>query len=148
MATLAQNADGTGVSRNYVAQDHDLEVEVLPKGLEDGVRFIRVFPWRWVTKKSICGGIWQDLNVSWFYDWNISANWTSAPDPNAKQQKAAVAAMMKMLDETPFVERYALYNWVEDARQLVAKDKSLTPAGEVYRDKVSPLAFTQPKGGK
>ena len=288
MATLAQKADGTGVSRNYVAQDHDLAIDALPKGLEDGVRFIRVFPWRWVTKKGVCGGIWQNLNVTWFYDWNIGANstpdleyvairqnrswpslnqdwkkkgvnhllgynepdksdqakmtvdeaiqgwpgllatglrvgapavsdgglnwlyefidkadtaglrvdfvplhyyratadpgdakgaadqfyrflkgvhdrvkrplwitewnnganWTKAPDPNAKQQKAAVAAMMKMLDETPFVERYALYNWVEDVRQLVAKDKSLTPAGETYRDKISPLAFSQPKNEK
>lgn len=288
MATLAQRANGTGVSRNYVAQDHDLVIDSLPKGLEDGVRFIRVFPWRWTGKKGVCGGIWQNLDVTWFYDWNIGAsstldkeyvairqnrhwpglnqdwrekginhllgynepdktdqakmtvseaiqgwpdllatglrvgapapsdgglkwlyefmdtadstglrvdfvpvhyyratadpgdaksaadqfyqflksvhervkrplwvtewnngaNWTNAPDPDAKEQKAAVAAMIKMLDETPFVERYALYNWVEDARQLVRKDGSLTPAGEVYHERVSPLAFTQPKGGK
>ncbi|MEY3898701.1 MAG: hypothetical protein RLZZ214_4223, partial [Verrucomicrobiota bacterium] len=84
----------------------------------------------------------------WVTEWNNGANWTNAPDPDAKEQKAAVAAMIKMLDETPFVERYALYNWVEDARQLVRKDGSLTPAGEVYHERVSPLAFTQPKGGK
>lgn len=46
MATLAQQENGTGVSRNYVAQDHDIEVTALPKGLDAGVRFIRIFPWR------------------------------------------------------------------------------------------------------
>ena len=284
-ATLARNANGTGSSRNYVAQDHDLVIESMPDGLADGVRFIRIFPWRWVTKKGICGGIWNDINVSWFYDWNIGANstldkeyvairqnrswpglnqnwrkkginhllgynepdrpdqakmtvaeaiegwpgllatglrvgapavsdgglkwlyefmekadaaelrvdfvpvhyyraiadpgdakgaadqfyrflkevhdrvkrplwitewnnganWTKAPDPNAKEQRAAIEAMVKMLDETPFVERYAPYNWVEDVRQLVNKDKSLTPAGQLYQDHAAPLAFTQPK---
>ncbi|MES2922478.1 MAG: glycosyl hydrolase [Verrucomicrobiota bacterium] len=282
-ATIAQQENGTGVSRNYVAQDHDLEIKLLPKGLDDGVRFVRIFPWRWTGKKGIAGGIWQNLNVDWFYDWNIStnssldleyvpirqkrgwpgldqnwkergsthllgfnepdrpdqakltvaealqswpdllatglrlgapavsdgglgwlyefmdkadaaglrvdfvavhyyravanpddakgaadqlyrylkgihdrtkrpiwltewnngANWTTAPDPNEKQQKAAIAAMIKMMDDTPFVERYALYNWVEDARQLQRKDGSLTPAGEVYRDKVSPISYVQ-----
>jgi len=282
-ATIAQQENGTGVSRNYVAQDHDLEVNLLPKGLDDSVRFVRIFPWRWVSKKGIAGGIWQNLKVGWFYDWNIGtessldleyvpirqkrgwpgldqdwkergstnllgfnepdhkdqanlsvadaisswpdllatglrlgspavsdggigwlnefidktdaaglrvdfvavhyyravanpddakgaadqlyrflkgihdhakrpiwltewnngANWTTAPDPNEKQQKAAIAAMIKMLDDTPFVERYALYNWVEDGRQLQRKDGSLTPAGEVYRDKVSPISYVQ-----
>ena len=288
MATLAQQENGTGISRNYVAQDHDLEINLLPNGLNDGVRFIRIFPWRWVSKKGIAGGIWQSLNVAWFYDWNIGtessldleyvpirqkrgwpsldqdwkergsncllgynepdhkdqanlsvadaitswpallatglrlgspavsdggigwlndfidkadaaalrvdfvavhyyravanpddakgaadqlyhflkgihdrvkrpiwltewnngANWTTAPDPSEKQQKAAIAAMIKMLDDTPFVERYALYNWVEQARELIRKDGSLTPAGEVYRDKISPLSYIQSESSK
>jgi leucyl aminopeptidase (aminopeptidase T) len=84
----------------------------------------------------------------WVTEWNNGANWTKAPDPNPKQQKEAIAEMIKMLDETPFVERYALYNWVEDVRHLVSKDESLTPAGEVYRDRTSPQSFTQPKGEK
>lgn len=288
MATIAQHENGTGVSRNYVAQDHDLAIGLLPKDLDDGVRFVRIYPWRWTGKKGIAGGIWQKLDVDWFYDWNIStnsspdmeyvpiaqklgwpnldqdweergsihllgfnepdhkdqanlkvddaikawpsllasglrvgspavsdgglgwlyefmdkadaaklrvdfvavhyyrataepgdakgaadqfyhflkgihdrtkrplwitewnngANWTTAPDPNEKQQKAAIAAMIKMLDETPFVERYALYNWVEDSRQLVRKDNSLTPAGEIYRDQKSPVSFAQAKEEK
>ncbi|MEO5914789.1 MAG: glycosyl hydrolase [Luteolibacter sp.] len=284
-ATIAQKENGTGVSKNYVAQDHDVVVNEIPAGLSEGVRFVRIFPWRWTSKKGIAGGIWQKLDVGWFYDWNIGANsspdleyvairqkrdwpgmdqdwkkkginhllgfnepdhkdqanltvdeaiagwpvlmgsglrlgapavsdgglgwlyqfmdkadasglrvdyvpvhyyravsdpknakgaadqfyqflkgihdrvkrplwitewnnganWTSAPDPNEAQQKEAVEKMIEMLDDTPFVERYALYNWVEDSRQLVRKDGSLTPAGVVYRDKVSPVAFTQPK---
>ncbi len=84
----------------------------------------------------------------WITEWNNGANWTHSIKPNEKQQKAAIAAMTKMLDETPFVERYAPYNWVEDSRQLVRKDGSLTLAGEAYRDKKSPLAYTQAKAEK
>ncbi|RYD34299.1 MAG: hypothetical protein EOP85_19965, partial [Verrucomicrobiaceae bacterium] len=73
MATIASDEKGTGVSRNYVAQDHDLVISGLPKGLESGVKFIRVFPWRYTGKKGIAGGIWQKLDVDWFYDWNIGA---------------------------------------------------------------------------
>lgn len=288
VATLAQEENGGGFSKNYVAQDHDLVIDTLPKDLEGGIRFVRIYPWRWTGKKGVAGGIWQNLDVSWFYDWNIGtesspdieyvpiaqkvgwpnldqnwekrgsvnllgfnepdhkdqsnltvdqaikawppllasglrvgspavsdgglgwlyefmnkaeaaklrvdfvavhyyratadpgnakaaadqlfgflkgihdrtkrpiwvtewnngANWTTAPDPNDKQQKAAIAAMIRMMDETPFVERYAAYNWVEECRELVKKDKSLTPAGEVYRDKKSPVGYVQVKEEK
>lgn len=283
-ATIAQNENGTGVSRNYVAQDHDIEVNELPPELDRGIRFIRIFPWRWVSKKGVAGGIWQKLNVGWYYNWNIGdkssldleyvpiaqkrgwpnlnqdwkargstnllaynepdhkdqsnltvdeaiagwpdllatglrvgspavsdgglgwlyqfmdkanvahlrvdfiavhyyrafsnpadakgaanqfynylkgihdktkrpiwvtewnngANWTKAPKPNYEQEKATIEKMIEMLDNTPFVERYAIYNWVEDVRNVQRKDGSLTPAGEVYRDKVSPLSYVQP----
>ncbi len=284
-ATLAKNADGSGPSRNYVAQDHDVVVNSLPKGLDEGLVFVRVFPWRWVSKKGIAGGIWKEINAAWFYNWNIGqdstpgveyvgikqkaqwpsldqdwekrginhllgfnepdkkdqadmsvdqaisqwpkllatglrlgspstsdgglnwlyqfmeradaaglrvdfvtvhyyraannpgdpdaaaaqfhqflkaihdrvkrplwvtewnngASWTKAPDPSPKQQAAAIEAMIKMLDSTPFVERYAPFQWVEDCRLLIGKDGKLTPSGEVYRDHQSPLSFTQPK---
>lgn len=288
MATLAQNENGTGISRNYVAQDHDIVVDALPAGLDKGVAFVRVFPWRWTSKKGVAGGIWQKLNVGWFYDWNIGAksspdleyvaikqkrywpgmdqdwqekginhllgfnepdrpdqakmtvdeaiggwpellgtglrlgapavsdgglgwlyqfmdkadaaglrvdyvpvhyyraindpkdakgaadqfyrflkgihdrvkrplwitewnngaNWTTAPDPSAGQQKEAIEEMIEMLDKTPFVERYAIYNWVEAVRHVQGDDGALTPAGEVYRDQVSPVFHVQEKTAK
>lgn len=77
-ATLAQNSDGTGLSKNYVAQDHDLVIGRLPKEFAGQVSFIRVFPWQWTTKKGIAGGIHKDLAVGWFYNWNIAKN--STPD--------------------------------------------------------------------
>jgi hypothetical protein len=51
--------------------------------------------------------------------------------------------MIDMLESTPFVERYALYNWVEDVRRVKWDDGSLTAAGVRYRDKVSSLAYRQ-----
>jgi hypothetical protein len=288
MATIAQHENGSGISRNYVAQDHDVVVGTLPAGLNEGPRFVRVFPWSWTSKKGVAGGIWKDLNLGWFYDWNIGqnstpdleyvpirqnrhwpglgqnwkskgsihllgfnepdrpdqanmkvddaiaawpillatglrlgspapsdgglgwlydfmdkadaanlrvdfvavhyyravndpkdakgaaaqyyrflkeihdrvkrplwvtewnngANWTKAPKPTPAQQKEAIREMIQMLDETPFVERYALFNWVEDVRQIKNKDGSLTPAGEVYRDQFSPPGHIQAKPGK
>lgn len=288
MATLAENEDGTGTSRNFVAQDHDVLVPTMPKGLDKGVKFVRVFPWCWTSKRGIAGGIHEKLNVGWFYDWNIGAhstpdleyvaikqkrwwpgmdqdwhdkginhllgfnepdrpdqakmtvdeaiagwpellgtglrlgspatsdggtgwlyefmekaerkglrvdfvaihyyrgvgnagdakgaakqmlgflenvhrqvkrplwvtewnngaNWTNTPEPDEKQQRDAIEEMIKMLDEAPFVERYALYNWVQNGRKLLRDDGSLTPAGIVYRDKKSPVFFTQPKSYK
>ena len=282
-ATVSQNTDGTGVSKNYVAQDGDIEVSVLPDALNDSISFIRVFPWRWVNKKGMAGNISSGLNVRWDYNWDISrnstldieyvpirqqrwwpslgqdwntrganhllgynepdqsaqanllvgdaiwswpdllgtglrvgspapsdgglswlysftdaadaanlrvdfvavhyyrsyssasdpagattqfynflkgvydrvkrplwvtewnngANWTTGPDPTATQQAATVAKMTEMLDNTPFVERYSLYNWVEDVRRVKWDDGSLTEAGVVYRDKVSPLSYSQ-----
>jgi DNA-directed RNA polymerase subunit RPC12/RpoP len=284
MATIAQNENGTGISKNYVAQDQDIEVSSLPAGLDKSVRFIRIFPWRWTSKKGIAGGIWQKLNVDWFYDWNIGANssldleyvpikqkrywpglnqdwkrkgsvhllgynepdrpdqakmtpdeaiagwpellgtglrlgspavsdgglgwlyefmekaddaklrvdfiavhyyratpgnnpraaanqmhdflkeihdrtkrpiwitewnnganWTSGDDPSTSEQKECIEEMIKMLDKTEFVERYAIYNWVEDCRHVLDKNGQPTPAGKVYRDKKSPLAYEQSK---
>lgn len=285
MATLASKADGTGISRNYVAQDQDIEVRSLPADLAGEVRFIRVFPWRWTSKKGIAGNLVDKLNVAWYYDWNIGgkttpdveyvpirqnrwwpglnqdwkrkgsihllghnepdrpdqanmkvdeaiaawpelmktglrlgspavsdgglswlyefmekadaaklrvdfvavhyyravndpgdargaasqmknfleaihkrtkrpiwitewnngANWTKAPDPDAKEQRKAIEAMTEMLDKADFVERYAPYNWVEPCRELQRKDGSLTPAGEAYRELKSPVGYRQVK---
>jgi hypothetical protein len=79
----------------------------------------------------------------WVTEWNNGANWTGCADPSAAQQQACVAAMIDMLESTPFVERYAVYNWVEDVRRVEWDDGSLTSAGVTYRDKVSALAYLQ-----
>jgi len=282
-ATFAQNENGSGISRNYVAQDGDLEVGRLPAALEDNIRFVRVFPWRWTSKKGVAGNIESGLRLQWLYNWNLDrnspldweyvpirqtrwwpgldqdweargaahllgynepdrpdqanmtvseaigawpdvlapglrvgapavsdgglgwlydfisqadaaglrvdfvpvhyyrcygnagdpngnanqfynflkgiydvvqrplwitewnngANWTSCADPTFAQQEAAVQAIIDMLDNTPFVERYAIYNWVEDVRRVKWDDGSLTAAGVRYRDQQSPLAYRQ-----
>jgi hypothetical protein len=36
----------------------------------------------------------------------------------AAVQAATMGKMVEMLDSTPFVERYAVYNWVEDVRRV------------------------------
>jgi hypothetical protein len=74
-ATIAQYSNGTGVSKNYVAQDGDIEVDVLPSELDNTVSFVRVFPWRWVTKKG-AGNLTSGLNLGWYYNWNIDQNST------------------------------------------------------------------------
>jgi hypothetical protein len=290
-ATFAQNQNGTGYSKNYVAQDCDLEIGILPTKLDNKINFVRVFPWRWVSKKGIGGNIGSNLNIKWWYNWNIDqnstldkeyvpirqqrwwpdlagqnwktrgashllgynepdstsqaniavgdaiwswpdllatglrvgspattdggrsgwlypfmdaanaadlrvdfvavhyywcydpanpagaasqmynylkavhdytgrpiwvtewnngANWTNCGDPTYAQQAAAIGAMIDMLDSTSWVERYAIYNWVEDCRRVEWDDGWPTDAGFVYRDQVSPIGYVQevPGSGK
>lgn len=75
-ATVAQNENGTGTSKNYVAADGDLEVSALPASLDNQIRFVRIFPWRWVTKKGSCDIDPVAVNAKWHYNWNISTNST------------------------------------------------------------------------
>jgi autotransporter-associated beta strand protein len=81
----------------------------------------------------------------WVTEWNNGANWTDSqnPPPTYAQQQACVQAMVNMLETTPFVERYALYNWVEDTRSLVTSSNTVTPAGSFYSNVVSSLAYSQ-----
>ncbi|MBN1517303.1 hypothetical protein JXA32_12140 [Candidatus Sumerlaeota bacterium] len=75
-ATFAQNENGSGYSMNYVAQDCDLEIGVLPSKLDNKINFVRVFPWRWISKKGSCDASPTDLEAYWWYNWNINQNST------------------------------------------------------------------------
>jgi autotransporter-associated beta strand protein len=280
MATIAQNSAGTGVSRNYVAQDGDVEVSVLPPELMDSVSFVRIFPWRWVGKKGTCDIAPGRLDARWHYNWNNSltspldweyvpirqqrwwpdypnqkresthvlgynepdnpvedaytslgngsvdaaiaawpellasglrlgspavtdgglawlyefidkadaaklrvdfvavhfyrcgysaqqlydwlyaihlrtgrklwvtefnngANWTSCADPTFAQNATAIASFIEMMDNAPFIERYAVYSAVEDVRRMVDTAGNLTPAGVNYQANESPVAYSQ-----
>ncbi|MEX1117032.1 MAG: glycosyl hydrolase [Akkermansiaceae bacterium] len=284
MVTFATNSNGTGHSRNYIAQDGDLEISAITGVLDRTVSFVRVFPWRWVSKKGLAGNVGNNLNSRWWYNWNLDqnssldreyvairqnqywpslsqnwqsrgtnhllgynepdspdqanmtvgtsisgwpdllatglrvgspsptdggrnwlysfmdqanannyrvdflavhyywgfsnandpagaanqmynflkeiydrtgkpiwvtefnngANWTTGvPDPTFSQQAATLQAMIDMLEGTPWIERYSIYNWVEDVRRVTWNDGWPTAAGENYRDKFSNLSYTQ-----
>lgn len=81
----------------------------------------------------------------WVTEWNNGANWTtsaSCPQPTYAEQAATIASFMNMLDTATIVERYSLYEWVQQYRQMFNNTAPivLNPAGAVYRDKVSPMA--------
>jgi hypothetical protein len=73
MATLANNPDGGGYSRVFIANDSDLVINTMPVGLDTSVSFIRVHKWDWPSKKGWAGGGLPVTltNSTWFYDWNI-----------------------------------------------------------------------------
>jgi hypothetical protein len=73
MATVAQQNTGMGSSKVYIAQDGDLEISVLPAALNNNIRYVRVFPWRWVGKKGWAGGDGWNMNHLWHYDWGAEA---------------------------------------------------------------------------
>ena len=283
MATLAENADGSGFSKNFVAQDHDVVIKSLPSALQEKLSFAKVFPWKWTAKKGIGGNFGEALGIAWYYNWSINsesslnleyvpikqkknwprltqdwqrrgsvhllgfnepdkkdqanmtvdeaiagwprllatglrlgspstsdgglkwlyqfmdradkeglrvdyvavhyyravpdpgdgkaaaaqfkrflqtihdrtkrplwvtewnngARWTKARAPNPQEQKRAVVAMMEMMEETEFVERYALFNWGEPSRLLMQKGGVITPAGEAYRDLPTNIGYQQ-----
>jgi len=289
-ATLAQNENGSGLSKNYVAQDGDMEVSLLPANFDNTVRFVYIVPWRWVDKKGSCDASPTDLKAGWWYNWNLNqnstrdlqyvairqqpywpglsqdwqarginhllgynepnnsvedayknltppgsvsdavarwpdllatglrvgapavtdggyswivdfinqadaagrrvdyvpihyyrsysnndnpagaasqlynflkgiydatkrpiwltefnngANWTSDTDPSYAQNAAVIQAMINMMDDTPWIERYAIYSRVEYMRQTHYDEGGLTPMGVMYRDHVAPLAYLQ-----
>ena len=282
MATFAENQDGTGFSKVYIAPDNDLTISTLPLSLQGRTSMVRVLPWRWVSKKGWCSApllgdslratwnynwnnngnstldveyvpirqtqYWPAFSITnakknvthflgfnepdtrsqsnmtvnqaiaawpgllqsglrvgspaptdggsnwlyqfmdkadsagyrvdfvavhfyrgcqtpqqfynflkatydrtkrpiWITEWNNGANWTSStgcPKPTYAEQAAKIQAFVTMLDTARIVERYSLYQWVEDTRKLFVNDgdpRSITPAGIVYRDKISPMAF-------
>jgi hypothetical protein len=276
MATFAQQADGSGISRVYVAQDGDLEVGALPGGLNDAVGFVRVFPWRWTSKKGWAGAVQPLVNPYWSYDWdnvatstrnaeyvpmrhdanwdayaninnkqdsthalgfnepdntvqanmtvaqaiaawpnlmasglrlgspavtdggldwlysftdtadalnyrvdyvtvhfykcgwtasqlynwlwgihvrthrpvwltefNNGATWTTCAVPTLDQNAQVIGGFITTMDSAPFVERYAVYNWVGDTRAMVDTNNNLTLAGMVYLNEASPNGYLQ-----
>ena len=69
MLTLAVNNDGTGKSKVFIASEEDLEIHTLSNFFQEGISFIRVIPWNWVSKKGTGGDI-TGMDNTWFYRWN------------------------------------------------------------------------------
>lgn len=88
MATLANNADGSGYSRVFIANDADLVVNTMPLGLDTTVSFIRVFRWDWVSKKGKAGWSPAKINATWYYDWNIGGGASADYDYSIIRQNA------------------------------------------------------------
>jgi hypothetical protein len=76
MVTLANRKDGNGFSKVFIADKNDLEVAVMPKGLEASVSFIRVFRWDWNSQKGWCAGGVEITNATSYYDWSYGGNST------------------------------------------------------------------------
>jgi hypothetical protein len=81
MATFAQNENGSGFSKVFIAENEDIQISALQVGLNDKVSFVRVFPWRYTEKKGFASGL-PDFNRSvtpvkltksgWFYHWGTT----------------------------------------------------------------------------
>ena len=69
MATFAENNDGTGDSKVFIASEEDIIIDELSEYLNNKISFIRVLPWNWVSKKGTAGDI-QYINNDWFYKWS------------------------------------------------------------------------------
>lgn len=76
MASIAQNQNGTGANKLYIAEDSDIIVSGKINGKSDTVNFVRVAPWRWISKKG-AGGTMTDFNTGWSYNWGANLSSTT-----------------------------------------------------------------------
>lgn len=86
----------------------------------------------------------------WITEWNNGANWTHEPWPSDKseqqeKQRKFMEEVLAMMDTCSFIERYSVYNWVEEKRAMFWGNLNLTPAGKVYRDFNAAAAFDRRK---
>lgn len=77
MATFANESDGSGYSRVFIANNEDLNFSEMPVELSSSVSFIRVFKYEWVSKKGKAGWDPHFLEGTCYYDWNIGGNSSS-----------------------------------------------------------------------
>lgn len=87
----------------------------------------------------------------WITEWNNGANWTTETWPdasralttaNAQKQLNDLTKILEVMDTAHFIERYSIYNWVEDCRAIILAD-TLTPAGKYYAANTSKIAFNR-----
>lgn len=85
----------------------------------------------------------------WITEWNNGANWTTEWWPtsdhslsaaNAAKQLADLKGILTVLDTAHFIERYSIYNWVQDCRAMILAD-TLTPAGKFYKGNSPDFSF-------
>lgn len=78
MATVASGTKGSGYSRVYVADHHDLLVPVLPDALNRRISSVHVKKWNYVSKKGWCSTTsnsaiateCRKVRATWYYTWS------------------------------------------------------------------------------
>lgn len=94
----------------------------------------------------------------WITEWNYGANWTkeqwpdadrSATAKNYAHELAGIKDICTALEKNSHVERYSIYNWVQDCRKIYNDSDStlesrnfMTPAGEWYANLKSNPAYS------
>ncbi|MDP4276662.1 MAG: glycosyl hydrolase, partial [Bacteroidota bacterium] len=81
----------------------------------------------------------------WITEWNNGANWTTEWWPTdslaqLSKQLSDIKGILTVLDTAHFIERYSIYNWVENKRAMILNG-TLTPAGQYYASDKSDIAF-------
>lgn len=76
----------------------------------------------------------------WLKEFNNGANWTCCL-PTYQQNAQVIGQWIQWMDETPWIERYSIYRWVEAQRDMFYGSGSHTPAGLVYLAQQSPVAY-------
>ena len=102
----------------------------------------------WSSWQSTLSGIHNRTGRPiWITEMNYGANWTGWPGSdrtgsaaNFAIEKKHFAPIIDGLESTPWMERYAVYNWVEDCRSMYLNGE-LTPMGEYYANKETQVGY-------
>lgn len=116
MATLAENADGTGERFTYMANTSNLNVN-LAFVLQNKVSFIRVLKLPNIAIKKKGSGntnniYTQDLNVTWFYDWGFQDFSTPTREfaPMAWGRNHGSVANVNIVKQKDSINHYLSFN--------------------------------------
>lgn len=87
----------------------------------------------------------------WITEMNYGANWTGWPSQdrsgsaaNFDIEKQHFAPVIDGLEASDWLERYAVYNWVEDCRSMYLNGQ-LTPMGRYYAEKETQVGYNASK---
>ena len=80
----------------------------------------------------------------WVKEFNNGANWTSGCHPTWEENAAWFAEVLPMLDTASFVERYAVFHYMQEPFRMI-HDGQITPAGQVYSEHQAFLAYNPDK---
>ena len=117
--------------------------------------FIAVHAYRyndWSSWYSFLSGIHnRTRRPIWITEMNYGANWTGWPGSDTDYGEANedilaqhLNPIVDGLESTPWLERYAIYNWVQNCRKVYDNDHGrLTKAGQYYADKPSVVGYDE-----
>jgi hypothetical protein len=119
MATFAQDVNGLGISKVYIAQDNVIEIN-LPEDLQSSISFLRVSPWYPTGKKGSLGDVkwttFDNYNTTWYYNWGLTAtddrsdvqfvpmSWSKSDDRTSIEKMEAIGKNMAFNHHMAFNE--------------------------------------------
>lgn len=111
MMVVAENEDGTGAGKVYVAAEKELEAE-LDASLKKRVSFVRVLPWNYATKRGIGGNFArkEELGLSWFYTWGVSDLESTSIDYVPMCWSGCDEALVQRIVDKPFITHVLAFN--------------------------------------
>lgn len=99
-----------------------------------------------VTDK--CWTIWNNTGRPvWLTEMEVGASWSNYAAAITSYDKAReyLQALLQRLEESDYIERYAIYGFDFWRNRMFYDDGSITPAGQVYRDHRSTFAYNSAK---
>ncbi|MFB9056110.1 glycosyl hydrolase [Mariniflexile ostreae] len=133
MVTFAENINGTGVSKVYVASNANLSIN-LPENLQQKASFIRVSPWNDIHKKGIGAkgtDVVASLNNSWYYNWGTSGEAVGNAEFVPNQWGSGSIEKAISLGERMDITHYMAFNEPDNSDQ---SNMTVDKAIEKYSD--------------